>query len=114
MQQVPGSNDAHMHFSYSQYLKVFKPMKDTFQHWGENSKVKLYQQAMEARFKSPILGKTDMLFNVLFPKFPLEKNPQKNQKTKQNTATVSKCSVCLPNPCHIQVYTLFHFLIKPN
>lgn len=109
MQQVPGSNDAHMHFSYSQYLKVFKPMKDTFQHWGKNSKVKLYQQAMEARFKSPILGKTDMLFNVLFPKFPLEKK----QKTK-NTQLHSKCSVCLPNPCHIQVYTLFHFLIKPN
>lgn len=73
MQQVPGSNDAHIYFSYSQYLKVFKPMKDTFQHWGKNSKVKLYQQAMEARFKSPILGKTDMLFNVLFPKFSLEK-----------------------------------------
>lgn len=32
---------------------------------------------MEARFKSPILGKIDMLFNVLFPKFPLEKKNQK-------------------------------------
>lgn len=68
---------------------MFKPMKDTFQHWGKNSKVKLYQQAMEARFKSPILGKTDMLFNVLFPKSPLEK------KQKTQLRSVSAVYACL-------------------